>query len=156
MHIPGLSKAYRERRLMPFTQQQMYDVIVDVGSYDQFVPWCLKSTVTKELSPNKFEADLEVGFQLFNVKYTSIVTTEAPMVVHSVAADAAVFKHLSNHWEVAQGPTPGTTWLTFSVDFAFKSILYRQAASLFFDQVQKKMIEAFHKRCTERYKTPHH
>jgi ribosome-associated toxin RatA of RatAB toxin-antitoxin module len=139
---------------MPFTQKELYDVVVDVEQYHEFVPWCLKSTVTRRVSPNRFEADLEVGFNLFNVKYTSVVTTEAPQVVHSVAADAAVFQHLSNHWEIAQGPTPGTSWLTFSVDFAFKSALYRQAASLFFDQVQKKMIEAFHDRCMKQYRSP--
>lgn len=33
------------------------------------------------------------------------------------------------------GPTPHTTWLTFEVDFAFKSPLYRQVASIFFEEV---------------------
>ena len=34
------------------------------------------------------------------------------------------------------GPTPHTTWLTFEVDFAFKSPLYRQVASVFFEEVR--------------------
>jgi hypothetical protein len=34
------------------------------------------------------------------------------------------------------GPTPHTTWLTFEVDFAFKSPLYRQVASIFFEEVR--------------------
>lgn len=139
---------------MPFSPKQLYDVVADVDHYHEFVPWCIHSQVTKVLSPTQFEADLEVGFQFFNVKYTSVVTTVAPQMVHSVAADTGVFNHLSNHWEISQGPTPTTTWLTFSVEFSFKSEIYRQAASLFFDQVQKKMICAFHDRCMQQYKKP--
>ena len=49
---------------------------------------------------------------------------------------------LSNHrWPQRHcccrlGPTPHTTWLTFEVDFAFKSPLYRQVASIFFEEVR--------------------
>lgn len=34
------------------------------------------------------------------------------------------------------GPTPHTTWLSFDVDFAFKSPLYRHVASVFFEEVR--------------------
>ncbi len=36
------------------------------------------------------------------------------------------------------GPTPHTTWLSFDVDFAFKSPLYRHVASVFFEEVRRR------------------
>lgn len=38
-------------------------------------------------------------------------------------------------WEFAPGPTPDSCWLSFSVDFAFKSPLYGQLATVFFKEV---------------------
>ena len=38
-------------------------------------------------------------------------------------------------WEFAPGPTPTSCWLSFSVDFAFKSPLYGQLATVFFKEV---------------------
>ncbi|PSC67036.1 Coenzyme Q-binding COQ10 mitochondrial [Micractinium conductrix] len=51
------------------------------------------------------------------------VTLHCPTAVHSRVDDSMLFSHLTNKWEFRLGPTPHTTWLTFEVDFAFKSPL---------------------------------
>ena len=53
----------------------------------------------------------------------------------SKVSDSTLFDHLDTTWEFKGGPTPSTTWLSFDIDFAFKSPLYRQIASIFFDEV---------------------
>lgn len=53
----------------------------------------------------------------------------------SKVSDSTLFDHLDTTWEFKRGPTPTTTWLSFDLDFAFKSPLYRQIANLFFDEV---------------------
>ena len=30
---------------VPFTQNQMFDLVSDIASYDKFLPWCNKSTI---------------------------------------------------------------------------------------------------------------
>jgi len=49
------------------------------------------------------------------------------------------------------GPTPHSVWLHFEIDFAFKSPLYRQVASLFFEEVVQRMMGAFEGRCHTLY-----
>lgn len=146
-----LRKTYRERRLMAFTPREVFDVVADVGKYEEFVPWCQKSFVTKQIDAEHFEAELEVGFKIFNERYISRVSLQEPCLVTSEAADTQVFNHLINRWELARGPTAKSTWLTFTVDFSFRNPLYGQTASLFFDQVVTKMIEAFNNRCHDVY-----
>ena len=68
-------------------------------------------------------------------RYTSQVTIEEPLKVISRVSDSTLFDHLDTTWEFAGGPTPDSCWLTFSIDFAFKSPLYGQLASLFFQEV---------------------
>ncbi len=58
--------------------------------------------------------------------YISKVTLHPHTLVTSRVGDSTLFDHLSNRWVFMPGPTPLSTWLTFEVDFAFKSPLYRQ------------------------------
>ena len=49
--------------------------------------------------------------------------------------DSTLFDHLDSTWDFKVGPSPSSTWLTFSVDFGFKSPLYRSVAAVFFEEV---------------------
>ena len=69
-------------------------------------------------------------------RYTSEVTIEDQAKVISRVSDSTLFEHLETTWEFAGGPTPDSCWLTFSIDFAFKSPLYGQLASVFFQEVR--------------------
>lgn len=146
-----LSKRHHERKLLGWTPRQVYDVVASVEHYSQFVPWCQRSTVLLRRPPGYLEAELEVGFQMFVERYTSKVTLQCPTAVHSRVDDSTLFSYLTNKWEFRLGPTPHTTWLTFEVDFAFKSPLYRQVASIFFEEVVQRMMGAFEGRCAQVY-----
>ena len=137
---------------MAFSPTELFSVVADVDSYEEFVPWCRQSCVTRRLESGKYEADLVVGFQMFREKYTSVVTVQEPCLVHSEAADSAVFHHLVTRWELKPGPNKTTSWVTFTIDFSFKNVIYAQTATLFFDQVVSKMISAFDKRCEQIFR----
>jgi ribosome-associated toxin RatA of RatAB toxin-antitoxin module len=145
------SKVYHERRMMMFTPKQIFDVIADVDSYNEFVPWCRKSKVLRWLDDHTYDADLEVGFHLFSEQYTSRVTLENPKLVRSEARNSAIFHHLKFTWELSPGPVAHSSWVSFSTDFRFNNPLYTHTAGLFFDQVVGKMICAFDRRCKQVY-----
>ncbi|KAL4443874.1 hypothetical protein ABPG75_011611 [Micractinium tetrahymenae] len=146
-----ISKKYHEKKLLGWTPRQVYDVVAAVEHYHQFVPWCQRSNVLLRRPPGYLEAELEVGFQMFVERYTSKVTLQCPSAVHSRVDNSTLFSHLTNKWEFRLGPTPHTTWLSFEVDFAFKSPLYRHVASVFFEEVVQRMMGAFEGRCAHLY-----
>lgn len=145
-------------------------MVADVGSYSQFVPWCVSSNVLPP--PSVFcvpgtptlpqpppdhtivEAELRIGFQSFSEAYTSTVMLARPHTITSTVRGSVVFHHLDCAWAFTPGPVPSTVWLTFGIDFAFKSAVYRHAASLFFDQVAGRMVSAFEGRCGDLYGPP--
>jgi coenzyme Q-binding protein COQ10 len=154
--LPGfeddLAKKYTERKLLGYSPQQMYDVVASVEHYKDFVPWCQKSTVVFRKDDNTYlEAELEVGFQIFVEKYLSKVKLQPPTMITSHVGESTLFSHLNNSWKFQPGPTPQSVWMTFYVDFAFKSPLYRHVASLFFEEVVEKMMGAFEGRCRTLY-----
>ncbi|KAK9867614.1 hypothetical protein WJX84_008733 [Apatococcus fuscideae] len=149
------SKKYTERKLIGYSPQQLYTVVAGIEHYKDFVPWCVRSSITHQPSADYLEAELEVGFKLFTERYTSKVTLHKPNKVFSAVADSTLFDHLDSTWEFHKGPTPTTTWLTFGVDFAFKSPLYKHVATVFFDEVVKRMMNAFETRCRALYGPSH-
>lgn len=59
----------------------MYDVVVDVARYREFVPWCIRSDILKPTYPNIFKAHMEIGFQLVKEQYMALVTHQKPGLV---------------------------------------------------------------------------
>ncbi|KAK9793230.1 hypothetical protein WJX73_008192 [Symbiochloris irregularis] len=156
MNAPALfsdacSKKHQERKLIRFSQEQIFSVAAEVENYKEFVPWCQRSVIVDVRDEDNFSAELEVGFKMFVERYTSEVTLTRPNKVVSKVSDSTLFNHLDTTWEFAPGPTPNTCWLSFRTDFEFKSPLYAQVANVFFDEVVRRMMGAFEKRCLKLY-----
>lgn len=64
-----------------YTATEMYDVVVDVARYREFVPWCIRSDILKPTYPNMFKAHLEIGFQVVKEQYIALVTHQKPTLV---------------------------------------------------------------------------
>jgi len=60
--------------------EQMFDIVADVESYEQFVPWCKESNVTQRHGSG-FRCRLTVGFPPVIERYTSVVTVSRPHMV---------------------------------------------------------------------------
>lgn len=145
------SLKFNQRKLVGWTPEQLYTVVAGVEDYHKFVPWCQKSRVVKPCVNNYLEAELEVGFQLLVERYTSQVHLNPGRQVRSCVPNSTLFHHLDSTWSMEQGPTPASCWLTFNVDFAFRSQLHSYLADIFFSEVVKQMTGAFELRCKELY-----
>lgn len=75
-HYSVASRKHFERRLLKYSCQQVYDIVANVNSYYQFVPWCKESKIIRKDSnnPNKLKAELVVGFGVFNERYTLVAS----------------------------------------------------------------------------------
>jgi len=136
---------FSEKRLIGYSCQQMFQVVSDVGSYHQFVPYCRRSVVTLKKSGH-LSANLMVGFQpFFNLTYTSHVTTVSPNLVTAVCKDVRVFDHLHTVWKfipTVDGDADACE-VDFAVSFSFISSSHSYVARLFLDSVVRDNVRAF-------------
>ena len=68
---------HSETKRLPYTAEQMYALVADVGSYPQFLPWCSAARIrSRQPQPEGeiIEADLVISFKVFRERFGSRVT----------------------------------------------------------------------------------
>ncbi len=139
---------HSETRNLPYTPEQLFDLVADVRRYQEFLPWVAAVRVRSD-SPALMVADLVVGFKSLKETFTSRVTKHRPTDL-TVDYVEGPLKHLHNSWRFHADGKGGTD-IHFCVDFAFKSRLFEAIAGQMFDRALRKMIGAFEARAHELY-----
>jgi coenzyme Q-binding protein COQ10 len=139
---------HSETRHLPYTPEQMFELVADVARYDEFLPWVVAVRV-RSSSETETVADLVVGFSAFKERFTSRVTKERAkrIVVDYIEGP---LKYLKNEWRFEPAAGGGTN-VFFSVDFAFKSRVFESLAGAMFDRALRRMTGAFEQRAAALY-----
>ncbi len=138
-----------EQRHLPYTPEQMFDLVADVARYHEFAPWCIASRINKVESENVFYADLIVGYKMFRERFTSKVVLDRSSRIH-IEYLKGPLKNLKNNWEFIRQPD-GTCIIDFSVEFEFSNVALQALANMFFNEVVKRMVSAFEERAKVLY-----
>jgi coenzyme Q-binding protein COQ10 len=139
---------HAEKRTLPYTPEQMFDLVADIGKYPDFLPWCLSSRITRR-DGNIVYADLTIGYGPVRETFGSRVTLKRPDHIH-VEYLSGPMKHLSNHWRFIVQPADSCT-IDFYVDFEFKNVFFQGLISVFFNEAVRRMVGAFEARALKLY-----
>jgi coenzyme Q-binding protein COQ10 len=138
---------HAEKQIVPYTQEQLFDLVADVDKYPRFLPWCVAARVRHRTDTNLM-SDLTIGFGPFRESFTSRVTLDRPRRVN-VKYESGPFRYLNNQWDFA--PHAGGTEVSFFVDFEFRSRILQAAIGVVFNEATKRMVNAFRKRARDVY-----
>jgi coenzyme Q-binding protein COQ10 len=141
---------HAERQIVPYTPEQLFDLVADVDKYPRFLPWCVAARV-RHRTECHLMSDLTIGFGPFRESFTSRVTLDRPQRV-TVRYETGPFRYLNNQWEFA--PHDAGTEVAFFVDFEFRSRLLQSAIGVVFNEAVRRMVNAFRKRARDVYGPP--
>ncbi|NNC73635.1 MAG: type II toxin-antitoxin system RatA family toxin [Sphingomonadaceae bacterium] len=139
---------HTETRQLSYTPEQMFDLVADVGSYEEFLPWVVATRVRSD-SETEMIADLVVGFKSLRETFTSKVIKRNPASIKVDYIDGPL-KFLHNEWSFEPDGKGGCR-LGFSVDFAFRNRVFERLAGQVFDKALRKMTDAFEARAAAIY-----
>lgn len=167
---------HSETKTLPYTAQQMYDLVADVGSYPQFLPWCAAARIRSRDDKGDHEimaADLVISFKVFRERFGSqVVLWPAQRRIETQYLDGP-FKHMKSHWvfrdpmpeDAAQGrsgatpipaPIPAPTSapgceVEFFVDFEFRNAVLQGIIGVVFNEAMQRIVRAFETRAADLY-----
>ena len=135
-------------RILPYSPEQMFNLVADVERYDEFLPWCNGARVWDRTEESML-ADLLIHFKGFQGKYTSRVLLDREDNEISVELVHGPFKHLYNGWKFTRHPDG--VRVEFDIDFMLKSKVLQAMLGFVFEEAFKKMLDAFEERAKELY-----
>jgi coenzyme Q-binding protein COQ10 len=146
---------HAERKLLPYTQDQLYRLVADVERYPEFLPWCLAVRIRRR-DGTVMVADMIIGFKMVRERFTSrVVLDEAGRRIDVQYTDGP-FQYLNNHWVFL--PHEDGCIIDFYVDFEFRSKMLQKIMGVLFNEAVRRMVNAFETRATQLYGIPeeHH
>lgn len=138
---------------VPYTAEQMFDLVADVKRYPEFLPWCnalriVKSDVAD--GQGNMTADMVVAYKVFRERFRSQVSLNRSDKEIEAAYLDGPFRNLENHWRF-EDKSEGGSRIHFEIDFEFKNFLLQATAQAVFDKAFSRMSEAFVERAHEVY-----
>ncbi len=138
----------REVRRLPYTVEQMFDLVADVARYGEFLPWVVATRVRAD-SETEMVADMLVGFKALREKFTSRVIKSRPHRIEVIYVDGPM-RDLDNVWEF-RAVEGGGCEIDFQVEFTFRNAMFEKLAGQYFDRAFRKMVTAFEERADKLY-----
>ncbi|MEM6619154.1 MAG: type II toxin-antitoxin system RatA family toxin [Pseudomonadota bacterium] len=144
---------HSETRFLPYTPQQMYDLVADIHAYPEFLPWCAAARIRSRRPVNAggevVEADLVIRFRVFSERFGSRVTLRPDE--HRVDTEYldGPFRYLVNYWHFE--PAEGGSTLSFHVDFEFRNAMLQAVIGVVFNEAMQRIVRAFERRAAALY-----
>jgi coenzyme Q-binding protein COQ10 len=142
---------HAEKKHLPYTREQLFDLVADIERYPEFLPWCVGARV-RERNGNEILGDLLIGYKMVRERFTSRVVLHRPNRI-DVSYSEGPFKYLTNHWLFIPQEDGGCV-IDFYVDFEFRSKMLQKIIGMFFNEAVRRMVSAFEARAHQLYGEP--
>ena len=143
---------HKENKILRYSSQQMYNLVSDVGSYPEFLPWCAAARVNSIIDdgPNQImSADLVISFKVFREQFCSEVSLSPKEKFIQTKYLDGPFKHMNSTWKF-NDCSEGCA-VEFFVDFEFKSFILQGLIGLVFNDAMHRIVRAFETRADALY-----
>ena len=152
----GYMPKHAETRILPYTSEQMYNLVGDVESYPGFLPWCSAARIRSSKivdGRTEMRADLVISFKVFRERFGSSVLLDPE--AHYIRTEYldGPFKYMLSEWRFSDVEGGGCR-IEFKTDFEFKSRILEKVIGVVFHEAMQRVVRAFEDRAKTLYGTP--
>lgn len=147
---------HQDSRDLPYSARQMFDLVADVESYPQFLPWNsaarIRSRAPHSDGSEEIAADLVISFKVFRERFGSRVVLwpqAEPPRIDTEYLDGP-FKYMRSGWTFTDRPEGGCH-VEFFVDFEFKNMILQKLIGVVFHEAMLRIVRAFEARAKVLY-----
>jgi ribosome-associated toxin RatA of RatAB toxin-antitoxin module len=144
----GTLKKIHKTALVRYQAIQMYNLVDDINSYADFLPWCSKSTVLTR-SADSVDASLEINYGKLHKSFTTRNFNTPHQAIEMTLLDGP-FRHLHGKWTFTPLGDEGAR-VELTLEFEFSSKLLDMTVGPVFSHIANSLVDAFTKRAQEVY-----
>ena len=134
--------------LVPYPAQTMFDLVADVESYKDFLPWCSNSRCISS-DENQICGWIEVSRLGITQSFSTCNELDPPNRM-SLALNEGPFKSLQGEWQFVPLREDACK-VMLTLEFEFSGKLINAAFGKVFHQVANSLVESFVQRAREVY-----
>lgn len=138
--------------VVPYTAEQMFDLVNDVPAYPEFLPFCRAAAVLTQ-SSHEIKARLELAKGALHKSFTTRNQLDPPRRIEMHLLDGP-FKRLHGTWSFAREGERRTR-VALDLEFEFSNRLMGLALGPVFHQLANSMVDAFVQRAQVLYGLSH-
>jgi len=134
--------------LVPYSALEMYQLVDDIESYPEFLPWCGGSEV---ISRNEDEAKASILLSRSGIKktFTTLNRLQHGKMIEMRLIEGP-FRHLEGFWRF-ESLSDTASKIMFDIEFEFSNKLLAMTVGPVFSQITNTMVDAFTIRAVEVY-----
>jgi len=126
--------------LVPYSAQQMFELVDDVERYPEFLPWCGGSKVLAKRADGK-TARLDINYLGVTASFTTD-NVNVPGKSIALALKEGPFKKLSGKWTFKPLAKDGCK-VEFTLSYEFENSVLETLIGPVFSQIARTFIDAF-------------
>lgn len=137
----------QKTREVPYTCEQMYALVNNIEAYEQFLPYCAKSTV-QHRDEDEVQGTLVISAAGMSKSFTTRNLLQHNKMIEIRLVDGP-FRHLEGFWrfdEINDGCR-----VSFDLEFEFAGGFFSMILGPVFEQITNKMVDAFCERAEKMY-----
>ncbi len=140
-------------KVLPYTPEQLLDLVGDVERYPEFVPWIngMRTWNARDLGEgvSTLDAEAGVGFSFLKERFATRVRRDRNSQKIEVGLLSGPFRKLANRWEFFE--STGGTRVEFDIDFEFRSRLLDELLRANFHHAVERLMGCFEDRARALY-----
>ncbi|MET0917231.1 MAG: type II toxin-antitoxin system RatA family toxin [Burkholderiales bacterium] len=134
--------------LVPYSAQQMFDLVDDVERYCEFLPWCGGSQVIAQTAKGKV-ARIDIDFKGVTSHFTTKNVNKPPESI-AIGLEEGPFQALKGKWSF-KALGADACKVEFDLSYAFKTAVLETLVGPVFNHIAHSFIDAFVKRAEAEY-----
>lgn len=134
--MPKVSKTV----LLPYTAEQMYDLVDAIEDYPQFLPWC-GGTIVHSRTDTELEASIIIAFKGLKQTFRTHNTNTRASLMLMEFKDGP-FRYLKGVWRFEPLDAAGVK-VYFDLDYEFANKLFAMAIGPVFNVIAQTFIDGF-------------
>jgi len=137
--------------LVPYTAEQMYDLVEQHERYSEFLPWCGQAHVDYR-DGTTTRATLQISYHGVKQSFSTENTTDRPRMI-AIRLASGPFRRLHGTWRFVPLGDFGCK-VDFRLEYEFSSKVLEKIVGPVFSHIANTFVDAFARRAEQLYDQP--